>query len=161
MAILRQEKCISDELEVEEARTKARQATFKTMFPILTDIRAEAYNYVKDYVQRKRVPYYNVESYQVYDYLDEPQMNYNFQFVISGNLHFDINSYIRLNAQEDVVYMVNVNMSFNKDEDVNLGGNVMIHTGTIEGYVNTIKTACDMCFKKYLELHEHFKDSFF
>ena len=152
---------MTDEEEVKKAQIQARQATFKTMFPILTDIRAEAYNYVKDYIQRKRVPYYNVKSYQVLDYIDEPQINFVFQFVISGNLVFDIDSYIRLNSNEDVVYMVNVTMKFNKDEGLDLGGSVMIHTGDINNYVNSIKDACDTCFKKYLELHEHFKDSFF
>ena len=152
---------MTDEEEVKKAQIQARQATFKTMFPILTDIRAEAYNYVKDYIQRKRVPYYNVKSYQVLDYIDEPQINFVFQFVISSNLVFDIDSYIRLNSNEDVVYMVNVTMKFNKDEGLDLGGSVMIHTGDINNYVNSIKDACDTCFKKYLELHEHFKDSFF
>ena len=152
---------MTDEQEVEFARTEARRATFRTMFPILTDIRAEAYNYVKDYVQRKRVPYYNVKSYRTEDYLDEPQMEYVFQFVISGHLVFDIDSYIRLNSNEDVVYMVNVTMKFNKDEGLDLGGSIMIHTGDIKNYVSSIKDACDTCFKKYLELHEHFKDSFF
>lgn len=152
---------MTDEQEVEQAKTQARQATFKTMFPVLTDIRAEAYNYVKDYVQRKRVPYYNVKSYQVYDYTDEPQMEYDFQFVISGHLHFDIASFIRLNKDEDVFYMVSVTMKFNKDEGLDLGGSIMIHTGDINHYVNSIKDACDLCFKKYLELHEHFKDTFF
>ena len=152
---------MTDEEEVEYAKTQARIATFRTMFPILTDIRAEAYNYVKDYVQRKRVPYYNVESYRTEDYLDEPQMEYVFQFVISGSLCFDINSYIRLNSNEDVIYMVNVTMKFDKDEDLDLGGSVMIHTGDINNYVSSIKDACDICFKKYLELHEHFKDTFF
>ena len=152
---------MTDEEEVKKAQIQARQATFKTMFPILTDIRAEAYNYVKDYIQRKRVPYYNVKSYQVLDYIDEPQINFVFQFVISGNLVFDIDSYIRLNSNEDVVYMVNVTMKFNKDEGLDLGGSIMIHTGDINNYVNSIKDACDTCFKKYLELHEHFKDSFF
>ena len=152
---------MTDEQEVEQAKTQARQATFKTMFPVLTDIRAEAYNYVKDYVQPIRVPYYNVKSYQDYDYSDEPQLNFDFQFVISGNLLFDIDSYIRLNKDEDVVYMVNVTMKFNKDEGLDLGGSIMIHTGDIKNYVSSIKDACDLCLKKYVELHEHFKDSFF
>ena len=152
---------MTDKEEVEYARTQARIATFRTMFPILTDIRAEAYNYVKDYVQRKRVPYYNVKSYRTEDYLDEPQMEYVFQFVISSSLCFDINSYIRLNSNENVVYMVNVTMKFDKDEDLDLGGSVMIHAGDINNYVSSIKDACDICFKKYLELHEHFKDTFF
>lgn len=152
---------MTDKEEVEYTRAEARRATFRTMFPILMDIRAEAYNYVKDYVQRKRVPYYNVKSYRTDDYLDEPQMEYVFQFVISGNLYFDIDSYIMLNENEDVVYTVNVTMKFNKDEGLDLGGSIMIHMGDIKNYVNSIKDACDLCFKKYIELHEHFKDSFF
>jgi hypothetical protein len=152
---------MTDEQEVKQAQTEARQATFKTMFPVLTDIRAEAFNYVKDYVERKHVPYYNVLSYKVYDYTDEPQIEYDFQFVISGNLHFDIASFIRLNKDEDVVYMVCVNMNFNKGKDLDFDGNIMIHTGDVSNYVNSIKDACDSCFKKYLELHEHFKDTFF
>ena len=152
---------MTDEEEVKIAQMQARQTTFRTMLPILTNIRAEARKYVQEYVDSKHVPYYNVLSYQAYDYITEPQLEYDFQFVISGNLHFDIVTFIRINKEEDVVYMVNVSMRFNKDEDLHLDGSIMIHTGDIDNYVNSIKDACDLCFKKYLELHEHFKDKFF
>ena len=146
---------------VQEAQRKEREHTFFLMQDSLEGIRNDARKYVEEFVNKYCVPKYVVRDDGTYTYVTEPHINYDFDFQISHTLEFSFTSHISLLTNGDIRYMLTVKMLMNDDEEDPLSGCIDLHMGSFEKYVDAIKQACDMCYKKYVELHEHLKNRFF
>lgn len=150
-----------DEKIVQEAQRKEREHIFELMESTLVSIRDDARKYVEEFRDKYCVPKYAVYDDCTYAYAYEPRVNYDFAFKISYTLEFTFTSHISLRTNNDVCYIVSVRMLVNDDEEDPLSGCIFLKFGSYEKYVDAIKQACDMCCKKYLELHENTKDRFF
>lgn len=150
-----------EEKIVQEAQKKEREHTFFLMRDSLEGIRNDARKYVEEFVNKYCVPKYVIRDYGTYSYAAEPRVDYDFDFKISHTLEFKFNSHIALRTNGDVTYILSVKMLMNDDEEDPLSGCIDLHCGSFEKYVDAIKQACDMCYKKYIELHEHLKNRFF
>lgn len=150
-----------EEKIVQEAQKEERIHTFLLMKPSLESIRDDAREYVEKFANKYCVPKYVVHDYGTYEYTYEPHTDYDFDFKISETLKFVFTSHISLRTTGDVCYMISVKMLMNDDEEDPLSGCVDLHFGSLEKYIDAMKQACDKCYKKYVELHEHFKNRFF
>lgn len=146
---------------VQEAQRREREHTFELMESSLVSIRDDARKYVEEWKDKYCVPKYVVRDDGIYAYAYEPYINYDFDFKISHTLEFVITSHITLHTNGEVRYMVTAKMLMNDDDADPLSGTIDLHYGSFEKYVDAIKQACDMCYKKYVELHEHLKNRFF
>lgn len=150
-----------EEQIVQQAQRKEREHTFMLMQDSLESIRNDARKYVEEWKDKYCVPKYVIRDYGTYIYTSEPHIDYDFDFKISHTLEFKFTSHISLHTNGDVCYMLSVKMMMNDDEEDPLSGCIDLHMGSFEKYVDAIKQSCDMCYKKYVELHENLKNRFF
>lgn len=152
-----------EERTVRDAQERQRRNTFLIMRDTLASIRQDAIDCAEEFRKKYKIlPSTFIQQTDENEYSFLPHLDYNVTFHVSSVLEFRIDTKIEIAENNDVYYVVSVYLNFLDEYYTDaLSGNIFIQMDNVEGYVKSVKQAFEMCYKKYIELHEHIKDCFF